>query len=181
MLHRAPLENPRRISAEISALNALQGMKRLGYLAGAYLGYPTTYLHEDQQRLHIIPSVPIQIDDEVLKGLAPLIRRVAWASPSLQSFKLGERQLMEEHPHLFYEFEPGYMGLSSFGEFLRERPELRPFIGSQIYVASDQRPICKRKASLLGELIAYKREVDGGILKGKPSAWSDLSELLSAP
>lgn len=128
-------------------------MTSLGYLAGAYLGYSTTYLHEDQQRLHIVPPVPIQIDEEALKPLASLIRRVVWASPPLEDFNDEERQAFEEHPHIFYEFEPGHIGLSPFGEFLRERPRLRPFIGPQVYVSKDLLELCKRESMSISELI----------------------------
>ena len=39
-------------------------MTSYGYIVGSFYGYPTAYMHENQQVLLEIPPVPIQIDDE---------------------------------------------------------------------------------------------------------------------
>ncbi|MBU0553632.1 putative CRISPR-associated protein [Myxococcota bacterium] len=115
-------------------LGGYKVMTSLGYLAGAFMGYPTTYVHEEQQRLHVIPTLPIHIDKEALKALAPLIRNVLWTLPLRATLDKAKQKQLDEHSYLFYETE-GHVGLSPFGEFLRTESEYRPIIGPRISVS----------------------------------------------
>jgi len=51
-------------------------MTSYGYLAGSLVGYSTGYLHEDNQVLHIIPPVPIVLDDDFIEKYKDLLRKL---------------------------------------------------------------------------------------------------------
>lgn len=110
-------------------------MTSLGYLAGAYLGFPTAYIHEDLQVLHTVPAVPVNISETEMKTVGPLVRRVGEAMEVCDLTEL-ERAQVDRHGYLF-EQDGEVIGMSPFCHFLRARPALRPILGTQV-VASAQ-------------------------------------------
>lgn len=106
----------------------------LGYLVGAYLGYPTLYTHEEHQILHEIPPVPVRVDPEQLASLAPLIRSLL--EPRFLSGE--DRRQAEPHAWLFDVEESDGQELwsvSSFGRFLMAQPEYARLFAPAVYGA----------------------------------------------
>ena len=107
-------------------------MTSLGYLAGAYLGFPTAYLHEDSQVLHTIPAVPIRMSQGALRDVANAVRAtretIAWdALTSEQQRQVGDS------PFLFERVDD-LVSRNAFAEFLVRRPELRGILGPPVWV-----------------------------------------------
>ena len=77
-------------------------MTYLAYLAGAYLGFPTAYLHEDDQQLHEVPAVPIRISADELQAIAPILKRIA-REDVLEFDELSalEQDLVRKCPYYF--------------------------------------------------------------------------------
>ena len=117
-------------SSCFAPLGGYKVMTSLGYLTGAYLGFPTAYLHENQQRLHTIPAVPVKVDTAEMKRVAPLFRKIGEAYEA-EKLSAAERLLVEQYGYLFEE-EEGLVGVSPFGLFLKARPQLRAVLGTQI-------------------------------------------------
>ncbi|MFQ3669468.1 MAG: hypothetical protein SNJ61_11355 [Fimbriimonadaceae bacterium] len=104
----------------------------LGYLVGAYLGYPTLYTHEEHQILHEIPPVPVRVDPDQLAPLAPVIRSLL----EPRFLNEGERQRTEPHAWLFDVEEADGQELwsvSSFGRFLMAQPEFARLFAPAVY------------------------------------------------
>ena len=112
-------------------------MTSLGYLAGAYMGFPTNYLHEDNQHLHEIPAVPIRIDREELRSMADLMKRLRKAGDvEWEKVDKNGRTQIEKHPWLFERMD-NLAGLNAFGRFIMDRPENRSIFGTKIRVSKD--------------------------------------------
>jgi hypothetical protein len=94
----------------------------LGYLVGAYLNFPTAYLHEDNQILHEIPAVPIRVSPADLGPALPLMRRGRYAPMPLEPLSDQERRVLDRFTFLF-EQSDDLADLTAFGRFLADRPE----------------------------------------------------------
>ena len=133
-----------------SPIGGYKVMTALGYVAGAFLRYPTLYLHEGSQgALHEIPWVPIRIDEAELKGLAPLIRR-AMAGVMSSALTEREREQARAYPWLFEQADidgDTQVLLNAFGHFLREEPRYRGLIGAQVRGGSSLTAACARADS----------------------------------
>ena len=127
-------------------------MTALGYLAGAYLHYPSFYLHEDAQILHEIPWVPIHIAPNTLRDLATIIRR---AFHGLNTASLGNSDLdaLNQHHYLF-EHVDDLVFLNAFGLFLRGQEEYRAIIGTKIEVNPDLKSLVAEHGDFV------RREID---------------------
>lgn len=116
-------------------LGGYKVMTSLGYVAGAFLRFPTAYLHENNQVLHEIPWLPVRVDEDELVALAPLIRRtrkaVAWAD-----LTADEQRQVGAYAWLF-EQDGDVVALNAFGEFLREEPRYRVKIGPRVRASSE--------------------------------------------
>ncbi len=111
-------------------LGGFKVMTSLGYVAGAYMRYPTAYLHEGNQVLHEIPWVPLNLDPKALRALAPLVRR-ATAGAEIASLDASQRRSLTESPFLF-ERDDELLYLNAFGVFLRDEPQYRPILGTRV-------------------------------------------------
>ncbi|MBN2799414.1 MAG: CRISPR-associated protein [Deltaproteobacteria bacterium] len=115
-------------------------MTSMGYLAGAWLGYPTAYLHESgDQILHEIPAVPIRLHEEELATLAPLLHKTN-AVPRWSSLSDGERDLVERYRWLFdveHLDDEAYVSANPFALFLMGRPDLRHLFAPKILLSPD--------------------------------------------
>jgi putative CRISPR-associated protein (TIGR02619 family) len=118
-----------------ASIGGYKVMTTLGYLAGTYLGYPSAYLHEDNQILHEIPYVPIQIDPEVLRARAPLMRRVGRCAET-SSLSAEERERVAREPYLF-EMDEDMVAVSAFGQFLMQRADLQHLFGTRLLASPE--------------------------------------------
>ncbi|WP_129678076.1 CRISPR-associated protein [Candidatus Chloroploca sp. Khr17] len=135
-------------------------MTSLGYLAGAYMGFPTAYLHEDNQILHEVPAVPIQIEYNELAKFAPLLRKAQRTSLEWDQMSFAEQTYVNQHPYLFYRLET-LVALSAFGIFIAGRPEYAMLFNTQVYASkavekefqgSDREFLCGQVRELLKKL-----------------------------
>lgn len=136
-------------------------MTSLGYLAGAYLGYPTAYLHEDNQALHEIPAVPIQVSRDKLEKAAPLMKKINECY-SWQGLSKKERIRCSEMPFLFVR-EDDTIGVTSFGIFLMKRSEYRNLFGTQLYVARSEARRLQQigaKSTVISRIFELRRKID---------------------
>jgi putative CRISPR-associated protein (TIGR02619 family) len=110
-------------------------MTSLGYLVGAYMGFPTAYLHEDHQALHEIPAAPVNIDADVLRELAPLMRRLRnHGDAEWDGLTAGEREAISRYGYLFERLD-NLVGVNAFGRFLMDRPGHRAMFWQQVRVS----------------------------------------------
>ena len=107
-------------------------MTSLGYLAGAYMGFPTAYLHEEKQVLHEVPAVPIQIDHAELRRITPLVRRARAGILEWNTLSVPEQDAITRHPYLF-DRAADLVVLNAFGIFITGRPEYTRLFGTWVY------------------------------------------------
>ncbi|MFP4350385.1 MAG: hypothetical protein ACLFQY_18995, partial [Desulfococcaceae bacterium] len=118
-------------------LGGYKVMTALGYVAGAYRGFPTLYIHEDNQGLHEIPPVPVRVDMDALSEAAPLMRRLRntgdkeWAELSK-----AEQNQVEQNEY-FFERVDTLVGINAFGRFVMDRPENQALFGPRVQVSSE--------------------------------------------
>ena len=112
-------------------------MTSLGYLAGAYRGFPTAYLHEDSQVLQEIPAVPIRIDPEELRGSAPILRRLRTSGLlEWKGLSETERDIVRRHPYLFDRVDD-LVAVNVFGEFLMNQPENAGLFACRVFFSPE--------------------------------------------
>lgn len=114
-------------------LGGYKVMTSLGYLAGAYFGFPTLYTHEDDQVVHEVPPIPSRMTPDGLRALARLLMRV---KDGIELFDLteDERKKLEENSWLF-ERADDLVCVNAFGIFLmQENPDL---FGAKILVSEE--------------------------------------------
>ena len=97
-------------------------MTSYGYIAGSFVEYPTGYLHEDNQVLHIIPPVPIDIKDNFVEKNKDLLREFILKDDIPLERK---RQGLVDSARFLFEFaeidKKSYISLSPLGKFLLEK------------------------------------------------------------
>lgn len=123
-----------RWSTCFAPLGGYKVMTSLGYLAGAFLQYPTAYLHEVGQILHEIPWVPLRIDETQLRSAASAVRKAA-ATTTVAALDEPERRAVDDYPWLFERTGDGaedLVDINAFGLFLRTEAAYRPIIGPRI-------------------------------------------------
>lgn len=135
-------------------LGGYKVMTSLGYLAGAYRGFPTLYIQEETQILHEVPAVPIRIAREDLERVAGVMRSVR-AACSIDTLDPEGRALVEEFPWVF-ERIGDLVGVNAFGVFLMEDPENHELFATPIKV-SDQ--VLQRLQGGHGNFVAQQIEV----------------------
>jgi putative CRISPR-associated protein (TIGR02619 family) len=131
------LEGHHPLSTCFAPMGGYKIMTSLGYLAGAYRGFPTAYLHEDGQVLQEIPAVPIRIDAEEVRASAPLLRRLR-ASGILEWAKIseGDREMVGRHPYLFDRVD-NLLVINAFGEFLMKQPEHAHLFACRVFLSQE--------------------------------------------
>ena len=88
------------------------------YLAASFLGFPLLYIHEDSQKnLLEIPSIPIEIDNNILKKNYTLITKLLEDSTSSQNITNEEIENIKEINFLF-ELNANKVKLNSIGLFI---------------------------------------------------------------
>lgn len=104
-------------------LGGYKVMTSLGYLAGAYFGFPTLYAHEDKQLAHEIPPIPVRVPPDQLQQIAPLLKKVG-DGYERNTLTTDEQRLLDDNAWLF-EHADGFVCVNAFGLFLmQENPEL---------------------------------------------------------
>lgn len=104
-------------------LGGYKVMTSLGYLVGAYLGFPTLYMHEDKQVVHEIPPIPVKVSEEELRRLAPLLKKVG-NGYERDDLTDAEQSLLDSHAWLF-EHTDNIVAVNEFGIFLmHENPHI---------------------------------------------------------
>lgn len=124
-----------------AALGGYKVMTSLAYVAGAYLGFPTVYLHENNQVIHNLPAVPVRFDQAIAAELASVIRKCIGAR-DLSSLSPPERELVKNHHYLFDQIgddDEAVVSVNAFALFLRQRPELKAIIGTQVLFSTSAR------------------------------------------
>lgn len=111
-------------------------MTSLGYIVGAFLHYPTAYMHEDGQVLHEIPPVPIHIDEQFVHDHFDLLRKCQKDMVDADSLSYREKQCILQYPFLFQQ-EDGLVYLSAFGQFLFEHEKYKHLFATT-YLVSKQ-------------------------------------------
>ncbi|HXG23793.1 MAG TPA: putative CRISPR-associated protein [Chthonomonadales bacterium] len=149
-------------------LGGYKVMTSLGYLAGAIHGFPTIYMHEDKQIVHVLPAVPVRVSREELQSIAPLMKRIG-KGLELKDLNEQEQCLLEQYSWLF-ERADEYVGVNAFGIFLMQAPENADLFGVRILVAKevnkqysskDQKAfIDQQLKTLAGKLAADSPEAD---------------------
>lgn len=90
----------------------------LGYLVGAFLHYPTAYLHEGSFVLHLIPPVKIQIDETFIEKHHRFLRKMLRETiVEVSELTEEERHIIEKEP-TFFTVEEDLVELNPFGQFL---------------------------------------------------------------
>ncbi|MCC6729378.1 MAG: hypothetical protein IT208_08565 [Chthonomonadales bacterium] len=116
-------------------LGGYKVMTSLGYLAGAYCGYPTLYAHEDNQVLHEIPAIPVRVSREDVEALAPLMRRT-WQLIELARLSTEEIGQVQRNPWLF-ERDDEHAAVNAFGRFLMKEPAYQDLFAPRLLVARE--------------------------------------------
>lgn len=125
------LEDGEPWGTRFAPLGGYKVMTSLAYVAGAYLGYPTLYLHENNQVIHTLPAVPIEFKAALAKDLASVIRRTAPRTRSFKALSKAHQALIKRHDYLFDRIGDE-VELNAFGLFLRSRPELQAALRPRI-------------------------------------------------
>lgn len=113
----------------------------LGYVAGAYLRYPTLCLRDGGQVPHEVPWVPLRVDEDALAAGAGTVRRAARAV-SRSDLSTSDLDRVREMPWLFEVSDDGpdaVVTLSAFGHFLRLEPRYSPIIGARVLAGPEAR------------------------------------------
>lgn len=131
------LEAGERGSTCFAPIDGYKVMTALGYLAGAYMGFPTAYLHEDNQVLHEVPAIPIRIGQQTLAEGAPLIRRLRELEEAVNLDQLAacECAYIDEHPYLFDRIDE-LVDLNAFGRFIAGRDENKALLGDRVLLST---------------------------------------------
>lgn len=104
-------------------LGGYKVMTAMAYLAGAYMGFPSFYAHEDNQTLHEIPGVPIRIPTAELQAAASTLLAVKEGC-ARAAMSEHHRAVVQDSPWLFEETED-LVVVNAFGRFLmEENPDL---------------------------------------------------------
>ncbi|MED3907254.1 putative CRISPR-associated protein [Geobacillus thermodenitrificans] len=109
-------------------------MTSLGYIVGAFLNYPTAYMHEDEQVLHEIPPVPIHIDEQFVHRYFDLLRKCQTDLVAIDGLSYQEKQCIDQYPSLFYRDEE-FVCLSAFGQFLLEHEKYKHLFETSYFVS----------------------------------------------
>lgn len=122
-------------------------MTALGYLVGAYHGYPSIYLHEGKQLVHRVPPVPVRVDEDELRPVADLVRRTRHGAEVTDA---AELRAIDARPWLF-ERDGDLVFLNAFGELLRADPRYQPIVQTRVRIADPR--------ALRGQEAVVRREV----------------------
>lgn len=147
-------------------LGGFKVMTSLGYLAGAYFGFPTLYTHEDNQVVHEVPAIPVRVPEDDLRALAPLVRKVG-SGCALAELAPAEVEQAEAYSWVF-ERADDLLCVNAFGLFLmQENPGI---FGTRLRVARrvdrefDKDPrkgfVLQQLGVLAAKLVAGSQEAD---------------------
>lgn len=106
----------------------------LGYLVGAFHGYPTAYLHENSTVLHEIPPVHIQVNESFIEEYHPFLRKIM-KEEILQMEELteSEKNLIVQEPTLFT-IEEDLVELNPFARFLCNQSKFSHYFQSSVSI-----------------------------------------------
>jgi putative CRISPR-associated protein (TIGR02619 family) len=178
------------ISACFSPIGGYKVMTALGYLIGAFYGFPSIYLHEmSQDIIHVVPPIPLRLDPDFLAENAEFIRELlihdvkAWRDLLPQHVAI-----VESHPYFFErvdDTEP-LVAVNAFGRFICSQPEYVRYFATRFYLSEEVRKGLARypsdrpfvgqqlgnlaaalKGAALAKHMTIHHEVDFPDLKGK--------------
>lgn len=143
-------------------------MTALGYLVGAYHGYPSVYLHEGKQLVHRVPPVRIRVDEDELRPVADLVRR---ARTGVEVTDAAEQRAIDDLPWLF-ERDGDIVYLNAFGELLRVDERYLPILGARVWIAErrairDHEAMFRREVRDLLKELARPHEHRGTLSHGE--------------
>lgn len=124
------------LSTCFAPIGGYKVMTSFGYIVGAFHGYPTAYVHEEsQQRLHIIPPIPLDIPTAFFEKYADFIRRLRQEDLiDYESLNYHEREVVDSYPALF-DVDEGCVCFNPFGEFLFKREQYRASLETKVMVS----------------------------------------------
>lgn len=126
-------------------LGGYKVMTTYGSLVGSFHGYPTSYLHEVEQYLHIIPPIPIDISTEFVESNIPLLREII-LNGTVENSELHfqQQQIVKENPAIF-ETEDNLITLTPFGLFLVRRSNYNALLNEKIYFSEEVESLLKKQ------------------------------------
>jgi len=143
----------------LAPIGGYKVMIAYAYLLGSWMGFPSAYLHEDEQSLFFIPPIPVKMESSLVRSLFPLLQKVGQGI-SVEDLDASEQRALQDHPHLF-EFADeivainaltGFLLKEQLGDFghpsilispdvhksIERAPRLRPFIHSQLMTLANK-------------------------------------------
>ncbi|MBO8170109.1 MAG: putative CRISPR-associated protein [Thermoanaerobacteraceae bacterium] len=158
-------------------------MTSYGYITGSFLGYPTAYLHEDNQVLVEIPPIPVQIDEVFIEENSDLIRKLLLEEVcDWNELSQRQQQAINDNSFLFYIVDD-MVQLNAFGHFVFTQPEYAPKFSTKVYFSGEARKVLNEYPS--AETFAYQQvkslitkvKSDPGIFRGELYHEADFSIL----
>ncbi len=118
-------------------------MTSFGYIVGSFLGYPTAYLHEDNQIFHQIPPVPIQMDLDLIQQYSTLLRKCQADYIDFESLTYQEQNFVRKF-HSLFTLEEGMVCLNPFGCFMLERTKYSYLLQTKYFVSKQVQNIIEK-------------------------------------
>lgn len=115
------LEKGEPSSTCFAPIGGFKVMTALGYVTGCLRGFSMAYVHESNQRLHIIPAIPITMQTGLLEQHREVFLRIHREHLiEVSSLLPREQEILRANPYLFEQTEQE-VGFSPFGAFLAAR------------------------------------------------------------
>lgn len=122
-------------------------MTSYGYIVGSFYGYPTAYMHENQQVLLEIPPVPIQIDDEFIRQNANWLRQLYLEDVmELNQLDYHQKEAVKKHT-VFFEIDEPYIALNPFGKFIFSQQKFAPYFSKKVYITTEFQKVMAKNPS----------------------------------
>ncbi len=140
-------------------------MTSLGYLAGAWYGFPTAYLHETGQVLHEVPAVPIAVDRQQLRALAPVMRCVGYGE-TWGVLSREQKDLVSRNSWLFERYDD-LVAVNALGFFLSRHSSYAHIFAPKVLVSRQVEHLLRRRAGdrafILNQARNFARKLDDGV------------------
>lgn len=182
--------NRNRFNTCFAPLGGYKVMTSFGYIAGAFYGYPTAYLHEEPQVLHEIPPVPIEIDSNFVEKHSEMVRRFLKEDTMSWNALSDEEKKAIESYSFFFERVEEMISLNAFGRFIFMQDRYAPKFQTRVFInrrrdhglrdttarkfayAQIHKLICKLKTDPVGYRSELHHEASFDNPKGRTSDFS---------
>lgn len=131
-------------------LGGYKVMTSFGYIAGSFFGFPTAYLHEDAQTLHVIPPIPVEVHTDFISRHSDLIRYLFIHDiKALRELTHLQKEAVEKNSFLFEVVDDGDSGplvaLNAFGYFLFSQPQYASLFNTRYYISSPVKTLLQQQ------------------------------------